>query len=327
MDYVRLGSSGLKVSRLSLGAMGFGDKAWRSWVLTLEDSRAVFRRALDAGINLIDTCDYYSNGRSEEIVGSLIAESNARARVVLATKFGNPMGKGPNDRGYSRRHVMDAVDASLRRLKTDRIDLYQTHIWDPAANLEEMMRALDDAVRAGKVLYLGITDMPFWRFATAQLFAKHNGLARFTSVQNHYNLLWREDERELLPFCRAEGIGLIPYSPIARGFLVGRARRSDPTKTERAKSDDFTYKLYGRPSDEAVVDAVAAVAWRHGWTPAQVALAWVLAREGVAAPIFGATKPEHVDEAVAALAIRLSAEDVKELEAPYVPRPAAGHGI
>jgi aryl-alcohol dehydrogenase-like predicted oxidoreductase len=322
MQHVALGSSSLKVSRLSLGAMGFGDKAWRSWVLPLEESRAVFRRALDAGISLVDTCDYYSNGRSEEIVGALIAEAGIRRRIVLATKFGNPMGPGPNDRGFSRRHIMDAVDASLRRLKTDYIDLYQTHIWDPATNLEEMMRALDDIVRAGKVLYLGITDMPFWQFASAHLFAKHNGLARFTSVQNHYNLLWREDERELMPFCRAEGIALIPYSPIARGFLIGRARRTDPTKTERARTDDFTYKLYGRPADEAVTDAVAQVAERHGRTPAQIALAWVLSRKGVTSPIFGATKPEHVDAAVGALAIQLSPEDLKALEAPYIPRPA-----
>ncbi len=225
MEYVRLGRSGLKVSRLGLGAMGFGDTSWRSWVLDLDQSRAVFRRAIDAGINFIDTCDYYSAGMSEEIVGTLVAERGNRAELVIATKVGNPMGRDANARGFSRKHIIDAAERSLRRLRTDHIDIYQTHIWDPAANLEEMVAAFDHLVRAGKVLYVGITDMPFWQFATAYFHAERYGLARFASVQNHYNLLWREDERELLPFCRAQGIGLIPYSPMARGFLCGRARR------------------------------------------------------------------------------------------------------
>lgn len=317
MDYVRLGQCGLKVSRLSLGAMGFGDHAWRSWVLTLDDSRAIFRRAADAGINLIDTCDYYSSGASEEIVGTLVAEQGNRSEWIIATKAGNPMGRGPNARGFSRKHLFEAVDASLRRLRMDYIDIYQTHIWDKASHLAEMMEALNDIVRAGKILYIGITDMPFWQFATAYFYAVQHGLARFVSVQNHYNLLWREDERELLPFCRAQGVGLIPYSPMARGFLHDRKRG-----TERARTDDYTYKLYGRASDEAVCDAVADVARERGMSPAQIALAWVLRQPGVTSPIIGATRTGHIDEAIAALAIELSPEEVKRLEAPYLPRPA-----
>lgn len=319
MEYVRLGRTGLKVSRLGLGAMGFGDRSWRSWVLDLEQSRAVFRRAVESGINFIDTCDYYSNGVSEEIVGALLAEHGNRAEMVVATKVGNPMGRDANARGFSRKHIVHAAEQSLRRLRADHIDIYQTHIWDPATNLEEMVEAFDHLVRAGKVLYIGITDMPFWQFATAYFHAERAGLARFASVQNHYNLLWREDERELLPFCRAQGIGLIPYSPMARGFLCGRTRRLDGTRTERAKTDDYTYKLYGRESDEAVVDRVAELAAARGLSPAQVALAWVLHQPGVTAPIIGATEVRHVDEAIAALDVRLSAEERRGLEEPYVP--------
>jgi aryl-alcohol dehydrogenase-like predicted oxidoreductase len=320
MDTVRLGRAGLKVSRLGLGAMGFGDKSWRSWVLDLEGSRAVFRRAIDAGINFIDTCDYYSAGVSEEIVGTLVAEHGNRDELVIATKVGNPMGRDANARGFSRKHIIDAAEKSLRRLRTDHVDIYQTHIWDPTMNLDEMMAAFDHLVRSGKVLYVGITDMPFWQFATAYFGAQRNGLATFASVQNHYNLLWREDERELLPFCRAQGIGLIPYSPMARGFLCGRPRRQDATRTERAKTDDYTYKLYGRPADEAVVDRVAALGAALGLAPAQVALAWVLHQPGVTAPIIGATQPDHVDQAVDALAVRLSQDEQRGLQEPYVPR-------
>lgn len=321
MEYVRLGRSGLKVSRLGLGAMGFGDTSWRSWVLDLDGSRTIFRRAIEAGINFIDTCDYYSAGVSETIVGALLAEHGNRAELVIATKAGNPMGRDANARGFSRKHIVDAAERSLRRLGTDYIDIYQTHIWDPASNLEEMMEAFDHLVRSGKVLYIGITDMPVWQFATAQFYAERNGLARFVSVQNHYNLLWRQDERELVPFCLAQGIGLIPYSPMARGFLCGRARRVDPTRTERAKTDDFTYKLYGRPADEAVVDRVAELAARRGLSPAQIALAWVLHQPGVCAPIIGATQPAHVDAAIAAMSVQLDAEERRALEEPYLPRP------
>jgi len=320
MEYVRLGQAGLKVSRIGLGAMGFGDRSWRSWVLDLEQSREIFRRAIDAGVNFIDTCDYYSAGASEEIVGKLVGEVGSRTGMVIATKVGNPMGRDANARGYSRKHIIEAAEGSLRRLRTDYIDVYQTHIWDPATNLDEMVEAFDHLVRSGKVLYVGITDMPFWQFATAYFYAERHGLARFMSAQNHYNLLWRDDERELLPFCRAQGIGLIPYSPMARGFLCGRGRRQDAMRTERAKTDDYTYKLYGRPVDEVVVDRVAEIAAARGVSPAQIALAWVRQQPGVTAPIIGATQVGHVDEAVAALAIALSAEELTRLEEVYVPR-------
>lgn len=313
------------MSRLILGAMGFGDPGWRSWVLQEEPSRAIIRRALDRGINAIDTCDYYSNGRSEEIVGRALKDFVRRNEVVLATKVGMPMGTGPNARGFSRKHIIEAAEQSLKRLQVDHIDLYQTHIWDPHTNLEEMMQAFHDLVRAGKVLYIGITDMPFWQFATAHLYALHNGLTPFAAVQNHYNLIWREDERELFPFCRTHGIGLIPYSPMGRGYLCGRQRRT--RGTERVKSDDYAQKIYGRSSDEAVADAVEAVAKELGVVPAQAALAWVLSRPGVHSPIFGATRPEHVDVAVAALDIKLGDEHSRRLEAAYVPRPMAGHGV
>lgn len=325
MEHVNLGRSGLRVSRLTLGAMGFGDPKWRSWVLEEDDSRAIVRRALDLGINAIDTCDYYSSGRSEEIVGRILKHLVKRRDIVLATKVGNPMGKGANDRGFSRKHIVEGVERSLKRLQVDYIDLYQTHIWDPRTNLEEMMHAFHDLVRTGKVLYIGITDMPFWQFATAQLYAVHNGLTPFASVQNHYNLIWREDERELMPFCRAQGIGLIPYSPMGRGYLCGRRRRE--AGTERLNSDDYAQKIYGRPNDDAVADQVEAVANAMGAAPAQVALAWVLSRPGVNSPIFGATRPEHVDAAVAALGIKLDAEHCRMLEGAYQPRPASGHGI
>lgn len=320
MNYVRLGQAGLKVSRIGLGAMGFGDRSWRSWVLDLDQSRAVFRRAIEAGINFFDTCDYYSNGVSEEILGTLVAEFGNRSEMVIATKVGNPMGRDANARGYSRKHIIDAAEHSLRRLGTDHIDIYQTHIWDPATNLEEMMEAFDQLMRTGKVLYVGITDMPFWQFATAYFYAERNGLAQFASVQNHYNLLWRDDERDLLPFCRAQGIGLIPYSPMARGFLCGRARRNDPTKTERAKTDDYTYKLYGRAADEVIVDRVAQIAASGGTSPAQIALAWVLHQPGVASPLIGATQPAHIEEAIAALEIKLTEDELRLLDDQYVPR-------
>jgi 1-deoxyxylulose-5-phosphate synthase len=310
----------VKLPRLILGAMGFGDPGWRSWVLEEEPSRAIIRRALDQGINAIDTCDYYSGGRSEEIVGQAIKDFARRDEIVLATKVGMPV-KGLDTRGFSRKHIIAAVEQSLKRLQVDYIDLYQTHIWDAATDLEEMMRAFHELVRAGKVRHVGITDMPFWQFASAHLHAVHSGLTPFATVQNHYNLIWREDERDLYPFCRANGIGLIPYSPMGRGYLGGRQRR-----TERIKSDDYALKIYGRASDAAVADAVASVAKELGVAPAQVALAWVLSRPGVSAPIFGATRPEHVDAAGAALSIKLPDEHARRLEAAYVPRPAAGHG-
>ena len=325
MEYRNLGSSNLKISRLGLGAMGIGDPSWREWVLDERASGPIVKRSLELGINFIDTCDFYSRGRSEEIVGRLIKEFVPRDEIVLATKAGNPMGKGPNARGYSRKHLFEAVEQSLRRLGTDYIDLFQTHIWDVTTNLEEMVDAFDDLVRSGKVLYLGITDMPAWQFAKAYYDQRHRGLARFVSVQNHYNPIWREDERELIPLCRTEGVGLIPYSPMARGFLCGRQRRSTAEMTARTRTDDYGQKLYGRSSDEKVADAVERVANARGVLQAQVALAWTLSRPGITAPIFGATKIEHVDAAVAALELQLEPAELQAIDAAYEPRPASGH--
>src|SRR4051812_46879957 len=313
MDYRKLGNSNLEISRLGLGAMGFGDPSWREWVLGESSSKPIVKRALDAGINFIDTCDYYSNGESELIVGRLIKEFIPRGEIVLATKAGNPMGKGPNAKGYSRKHLFEAIDQSLKRLGTDYIDLYQTHIWDPSTNLEEMIEAFDALVVSGRVLYIGITDMPVWQFAKSFYHQKLRGLARFVSVQNHYNPIWREDERELIPPCLGEGIGMIPYSPMARGYLCGTGRRTGKTTTPRWRSDDYAQKLYGRSSDDDVTKAVADVAQARGVNPAQIALAWTLSRPGITAPIFGATTIEHVDAAVAALEIKLDLTEIKKI--------------
>ena len=256
------------------------------------------------------------------MLGRLLDGFVKRDEIVLATKVGNPMGKGPNARGYSRKHLFEAVDASLKRLGTDYIDLYQTHIWDPSTNLEEMIEAFDALVASGRVLYLGITDMPAWQFAKAYFHQKLRGLARFVAVQNHYNPIWREDERELMPLCREEGIGLIPYSPMARGYLCGPQRRAGASETARWRSDDYAHKIYGRPSDDAVAQVVGEIAQARGCEPGQVALAWTLSRPGITAPIFGATRVEHVDTAVQTLEMRLEAAEIAKIDAAYVPRPA-----
>jgi len=325
MEYKRLGASNLKVSRLGLGAMGIGHPSWREWVLDENASRPIVKRAFEAGINFIDTCDYYSNGESEIVVGRLIKEFAKRDEVVLATKVGNPMGKGPNARGYSRKHLFEAIDASLKRLGTDYIDLYQTHIWDPTTNLEEMIESLDALVASGRVLYLGITDMPAWQFAKAYYHQKLRGLSRFVSVQNHYNPIWREDERELLPFCLDEAIGQIPYSPMARGYLCGPDRRAGASTTARWRSDDYAQKLYGRASDDEVARAVMDIARARGVEPAQIALAWTLSRPGITAPIFGATTLDHVDAALQAMDIKLEQPEIAKIEAGYSPRARSGH--
>jgi aryl-alcohol dehydrogenase-like predicted oxidoreductase len=327
MLFTNLGRTNLKVSRLGLGAMGIGHPSWREWVLDEDASRPIVKKALDLGVNLIDTCDFYSLGKSEEVIGRLMKGFVSRAEVVLATKVGNPLGKGANAKGYSRKHLFEAVDQSLKRLGTDYIDLYQTHIWDPSTYLEEMVEAFDALVRSGRVLYLGITDMPAWQFAKCYYHQVHNGLARFVSVQNHYNPIWREDERELLPMCRAEGIALIPYSPMARGYLCGKSRRSGSSRTARARTDDYAEKIYGRAPDDAVAEAVEAIAEARGVEPGQVALAWTLSRPGITAPIFGPTAAAHVDAAVKALELKLEASEVAAIDRAYQPRPYAGHGV
>jgi aryl-alcohol dehydrogenase-like predicted oxidoreductase len=324
MEYVRFGASSLKVSRIAFGLMGVGDPGWRSWVLPKETAQPLFRQALDAGINIFDTCDFYSAGRSEEILGELIKEDGVRNEVVIATKVGNPMGRGPNSSGYSRKHIIEAAEASLRRLQTDHIDLYQTHIWDPSTNIEEMVLAFDQLHREGKVLYVGATDIPCWQMAKAVYLARQLGLVAFSSIQHHYNAVWREDERELIPFARSEGLALLPYSPIARGFLAGSDRRQQRT-TERARTDDYAWSWYSRSEDGHVADAIEQLATGKGVSPSQVALAWVLHNSPGAVPIVGATSQHQLDEAIQALGIGLTAEECKLISDAYHPRPHGGH--
>ena len=324
MQYVRLGRTNLNVSRLCFGAMGIGSKSWRGWVLEKDEAAPVIRKTLDAGINFFDTCDFYSAGASETLLGELLVGSIPRDELVIATKVGNPMQKHPNGRGYSRKHVFEAIDASLRRLRTDHVDLYQTHIWDPTTDLDELVDAFADVVKSGKALYAAATTMPSWQFVSSVHRAKARQLPAFVSMQCEYNLCHREAERDLIPFCRSEGIGLIPFSPMARGFLSAD-RRTD--ETERVRTDDYTRKIYYRAGDYAVYERVAALAAKRGVSPSQIALAWTLAKPFITAPIFGVSRPEQVDGAVSALDIKLSPEEVAELEAMYPLRPltAGGH--
>jgi 1-deoxyxylulose-5-phosphate synthase len=319
MDYVNLGATGLKVSKLCLGTMTYGDPAWRSWVLTEEAGRPFIKRALEYGINFFDTADMYSAGASEQVLGRAVRDFARRDDVVIATKVFYPMSKDPNDRGLSRKHIMSAIDASLARLGTDYVDLYQIHRWDPETPIEETLLALHDVVRAGKARYIGASSMWSWQFAHALHLAGRHGWTRFVSMQNHYNLVYREEEREMLPLCRAEGIGVIPWSPLARGFLAGNRRGADKGATERARTDDFAHKLYYADSDFRIVDHVLAMAGERGVSAAQIALAWVLHQPGITAPIVGASKMEQLDQAIAALDVKLSADDLHRLEEPYEP--------
>lgn len=325
MDYVNLGKSGLKVSRLCLGMMTYGNPAWRSWVLPEEASRPFIRRALELGINFFDTADMYSVGVSEEILGRAVRDFARREDVVIATKAFYEMGPGPNDRGLSRKHLFAAIDASLKRLGVDYVDLYQTHRWDPDTPYEETLEALHDIVKAGKARYIGASSMFAWQFAKALYLADRHGWTRFVSMQNHYNLVYREEAREMIPLCRAEGIGVIPWSPMARGFLAGNRRKEGWGETERAKGDSYGQSLYYADADFTVADRVADVARARGVSPSQVALAWVLAQPGITSPIIGASKPHHLEEAVGALSIRLNDEDLRRLAEPYVPHKVLGH--
>jgi 1-deoxyxylulose-5-phosphate synthase len=322
MEYTRLGATGLKVSRICLGMMSYGTPSWREWVLDLDASRPLVRSAVDAGITFFDTADAYSLGVCEEVTGTLLRECFAdRDDYVLATKVYMPMGDGPNDRGLSRKHVMASIDKSLRRLGTDHVDLYQIHRFDPETPIEETMEALHDIVRAGKARYIGASSMYAWQFAKAQHTADLGGWTRFVSMQDHYNLLYREEEREMHPLCLDQGIGVIPWSPLARGRL---ARLPEERTTTRSGSDSIADRLYN-DADDAVVQAVADVAKARDLPLAQVALAWMLGKDAVTAPIIGATKPGHIEDAVAALDVQLSDEEVAALEAPYVPHPILGH--
>jgi 1-deoxyxylulose-5-phosphate synthase len=319
MQYVNLGRTGLKVSRICLGMMTYGTPKWRSWVLDEETSRPFVRRALELGINFFDTADMYSLGVSEEVTGRALRDFGARDKVVVATKAYYPMSDDPNDRGLSRKHLMSAIDNSLRRLGTDYVDLYQIHRWDADTPIEETLTALHDIVRAGKARYIGASSMMSWQFARALDLAGQLGLTRFVSMQNHYNLVYREEEREMLPLCREAGIGVIPWSPLARGFLAGNRRSPTDAETARGRTDTFGHDLYYAPEDFTVAERCAEVARDKGVKPAQVALAWVLRQPGITAPIVGASKMEQLEQAVEALDITLAEEDAQRLEEPYVP--------
>ncbi|MGD9601010.1 MAG: aldo/keto reductase [Gammaproteobacteria bacterium] len=325
MKYVRFGGTGLKVSRLCLGCMSYGAPTWRDWVLDERASLPFFRRAFEAGINFFDTADVYSLGASERVVGKAVRKyAEGRDRVVIATKAYNAMSTDPNDRGLSRKHLMHAIDASLTRLGTDYVDLYQIHRFDAATPIEETMEALHDIVRAGKALYVGASSMYAWQFAKMQAVAERRGWTRFVSMQNHYNLVYREEEREMIPLCRADDIAIIPWSPLARGFLAGNRKAPNKGATTRAKSDDFAGRMYYQPEDFAIVDAVGVLAKRRGVNHAQIALAWVLAQPGITAPIVGATRMQHLEDALAALELELGNDERQALEAPYRPHPVLG---
>lgn len=321
MQYVKLGRTGLDVSRICLGCMSFGESGAgnHEWTLDEETSRPFLRQAVEAGINFFDTANVYSAGTSEEIVGRALREYANRDEIVIATKVFGPMHAGPNGAGLSRKAIVAECEASLRRLGTDHIDLYQIHRWDPRTPIEETLEALDSLVRSGKVRYLGASSMWAWQFATALFTADAHGWHRFVAMQDHYNLLNREEEREMLPLCQDQGIGVIPWSPLARGRLT----RDWGTETDRSRTDHFGSTLYDE-SDRAIVDAVAAVADERGLPRAQVALAWLLHQPAVTAPIVGATKPHHLDDAVAAVDVVLDADELRRLEEPYTVRPVAG---
>ena len=325
MDYTKLGNTGMDISRICLGCMGFGDPArWiHQWVLNEEQSRPILRKAVDLGINFFDTANVYSTGASEEVLGRALKELVKRDEVVVATKVFFPLRDGQNQAGLSRKAIMSAIDDSLARLGMDYVDLYQVHRWDYQTPIEETMEALHDVVRAGKARYIGASAMYAWQFQKALYTAEKNGWTRFVSMQNHLNLIYREEEREMLPLCRGEKIGVIPYSPLASGRLT---RERAAAGTLRAETDQIQKKKYDATAEEdaLIIDRVAELAEKHGVARAQIALAWVLQIEGVDAPIIGATKIEHLEEAVKALEVKLSAEEVAYLQAPYTPHPVMG---
>jgi len=325
MQYVNLGRTGLKVSRLCLGMMTYGSPEWRAWVLDEAAAQPFIKRALELGVNFFDTANMYSRGVSEEITGRALKALARRDEVVVATKVYYPMGDKPNQGGLSRKHIMDSIDASLRRLQMDYVDLYQIHRFDPATPIEETLEALHDVVKAGKARYLGASSMYAWQFAKLLYTADLHGWTRFVSMQNHYNLVYREEEREMLPLCRAEGIGVIPWSPLARGFLAGNRSRGGGGETARAQTDAFAADMYYDEGDFAVADRVGELAAQRGVSAAQIALAWILHQPGVTAPIIGASKPHHLEEANAALEIALTPDERARLEEPYRPHRILGH--
>ena len=325
MDYVRLGRTGLKVSRLCLGAMTYGTSSWRPWVLDEGASRPFIARALEAGINFFDTADMYSLGESERVLGRALKEFARRDRIVIATKAFYPLSDDPNGRGLSRKHLMQAIDDSLQRLGTDYVDLYQIHRFDYQTPIEETLEALHDIVKAGKARYVGASSMFAWQFMKMLRTADAHGWTRFVAMQNHYNLIYREEEREMMPLCREEGIGVIPWSPMARGFLAGNRAKTTQGETVRAKTDTFAQEMYYADNDFAVADRASALAGRRGVSPAQIALAWLLHKPGVTAPIVGASKPDHLDEAIAASSLSLDESEMTFLEELYQPHAVLGH--
>jgi 1-deoxyxylulose-5-phosphate synthase len=325
VHYVNFGSTGLRVSRVCLGMMSYGNNSERPWVLDEAATEPIVRAAVDAGITFFDTADAYSDGASEVATGRLLPKFLDRDEFVVATKVYMPMGKGENARGLSRKHILSGIDASLRRLSMDYVDLYQIHRWDYHTPIEETMQALHDVVRAGKARYIGASSMHAWQFAKAQYTADAHGWTRFVSMQNHYNLVYREEEREMIPQCIDQGVAVIPWSPLARGLLAGTRTRSGERHTVRSGTDPFGDSLYQQPTDFDVVERCAQVAAERGVPPAQVALAWLLQRPGVTAPIVGATKLSHLEDALAAEQLSLTPDEVRRLEEPYAPHPVLGH--
>lgn len=326
MKYTQLGNSGLRVSPLCLGAMTFGSKTWRPWLLEEEESQLLILKALESGINFIDTADVYSFGASEKIVGAAIKEYKDRDSLVVATKLCFPMSSRPNNRGLSRKHIMQAVDSSLRRLQLDYIDLYQIHRYDYYVSIAETMAALHDLVKAGKVLYLGASSMFTWQFAQMQHIAQSNCWTPFVSMQNHYNLVYREEEREMNPYCNATGVGLIPWSPLARGFLAGNRNKKGKGDTLRSQNDPMADNMYFQDSDLRIVELVKQKAKEYGVQPTQIALAWLRQQKGVVAPIIGVRTEVQLEQALASLALTLSDADCKFLEKLYQPHQVHGHG-
>jgi len=325
MEYVRFGNTGMKVSRLCLGTMTYGKITDRwQWALNEEQSRPFIKKALELGINFFDTADIYSVGASEEIVGTALKDFTKRDEVVIATKVFNPMSADPNDGGLSRKHIMSSIDASLKRLKTDYVDLYQIHRWDYNTPIEETLEALHDIVKAGKARYIGASSMYSWQFAKALFTADLHGWTRFVSMQPHYNLIYREEEREILPLCLDQKIAVIPWSPLARGLLTGK-RTKERNETLRARTDEFGRMLYKSDSDFDIVNRLTDVATQRGLPNAQVALAWMLSKPVITAPIIGASKPGHLEDAVAALTVKLSKDEITKLEELYQPHPVSGH--
>ena len=325
MHYENLGTSGLRVSRICLGMMGFANDSDRQWVIDEDAAEPIVRAAVEGGVTFFDTADAYSAGASERATGKLVTKFLSRDEAVIATKVFMPVTPGENGGGLSRKHILSGIDASLARLGLDYVDLYQIHRWDPRTPIEETMGALHEVVQAGKARYLGASSMFSWQFAKAQYTAEKNGWTKFVSMQNHYNLIYREEEREMIPLCLDQGVGVIPWSPLARGVLAGNRTRSGERHTTRSSTDPFTDYLYDQPTDFDVVESAQQVAAARGVPTAQVALAWLLAQPGVTAPIVGSTKLSHLEDALAAEELTLSEDEVASLEKPYVPHPVLGH--